>query len=669
LPAIDYLSLAHETGRQLVAAAQWSGDECTWLTFDMERGRRDGGKPPEVAAGGDLYAGVSGVGLFLIELWAVTADRDVLRTALGAAERAWASFSRRSQAPTDAPVALGFYSGSLGVAYFLARVAQLRQSEQHRDRALAVLGTVPGTEARDDGLDVIAGSAGAIAPMLRISKALGWTDGVECARAMGEQILRHAHRGVSGWWWSPGYEWQVRGLTGYGHGAAGFGYGLLELYTATRDPKYRFAAEQAYAYETAMFKATEGNWPDFRNIDLMFLLTAEGGTESVGRSARAGVAFPEWKGLCMTAWCHGAPGIGLTRLRAYQLLNEERYAKDARVAVDATATALADSLQNSSLCHGGFGNAETLRMSEAVFGVKKWNDLIERMVLGQVDKRKRRGHWPSGDRGEVRQPGLLVGEAGSGYFMLRMHSQSVPSILFMTASDEAFEIPNDEADLADLRRADVDSHFRQTLRVFDRLLPELEPMHHIASRGPTEACARRVYDEARRRADDTRDSALRRMLQDAFGLERARFDAEVEYNDFTSEVWRGVRRPEASQVVWASDVFVNASSVSIVDSAFDWGSWLQSNEARPKEIDEGQVYLVYRTRLGIAFRAANPFTATVVDILREPATAQRVTDALLERVGATEPSEAAAWRGKVQELLLALLAAGIVDVDRIGTGQ
>ena len=37
-----------------------------------------------------------------------------------------------------------------------------------------------------------------------------------------------------------------RNLTGFGHGAAGIGYAILELFHATGDAKYRRAAEAAF---------------------------------------------------------------------------------------------------------------------------------------------------------------------------------------------------------------------------------------------------------------------------------------------------------------------------------------------------------------------------------------------------------------------------------------
>ena len=87
----------------------------------------------------------------------------------------------------------------------------------------------------------------------------------------------------------------------------------------------------AFAYERAHFDASEGNWPDLRD--------EPGGT-------RRGQRY-------MTAWCHGAPGIALSRLRAYELLGDETCKDEAITALQTTRkwieTTLASGLSNYSL--------------------------------------------------------------------------------------------------------------------------------------------------------------------------------------------------------------------------------------------------------------------------------------------------------------------------------
>ena len=60
--------------------------------------------------------------------------------------------------------------------------------------------------------------------------------------------------------------WAHQPLTGFAHGAAGVAYALLRLGEATGDTRFLEGAEEAIAYETAVYSATARNWPDFRNV-------------------------------------------------------------------------------------------------------------------------------------------------------------------------------------------------------------------------------------------------------------------------------------------------------------------------------------------------------------------------------------------------------------------
>lgn len=87
-------------------------------------------------------------------------------------------------------------------------------------------------------------------------------------------------------------------LCGLSHGASGLGWALLELGAVTGDDRFSNAACEALRYERSWFDDRAGIWPDLR--------------EMAPGEQLAGAPF----------WCHGAGGIGLVRLRAYQLAGD-----------------------------------------------------------------------------------------------------------------------------------------------------------------------------------------------------------------------------------------------------------------------------------------------------------------------------------------------------------
>jgi lantibiotic modifying enzyme len=209
-----------------------------------------------------------------------------------------------------------------------------------------------------------------------------------------------------------------RNLTGFGHGAAGVGYALLEFFHATGDSKYRKAAESAFAYERHWYDPSQQNWPDLR--------------EQPGQPRPSRKALP-----FITAWCHGAPGIALSRLRAYEILKDSTCKAEALVAVETTRRAIESRLHspnaNYSLCHGLAGNAEVLRFGFAVLesaASEAAKAAPEVAAKGIENFGRGECSWPCGTpAGE--NPSLMLGLAGIGYFYLRLAVPSVPSILIL----------------------------------------------------------------------------------------------------------------------------------------------------------------------------------------------------------------------------------------------
>jgi lantibiotic modifying enzyme len=138
-------------------------------------------------------------------------------------------------------------------------------------------------------------------------------------------------------------------------------------------------------------------------------------------------------------WCHGAPGIALSRIRAYALLSEEVLKSEATRAL-ATTRDLLDRMLDApdgadfSLCHGAGGNAEVLLYSFEVFGPPAAEHLAAagRVAAAGIERYGRpRQPWPSGIRGG-RSPSLMLGLAGTGYLYLRLHDHRTPSVLILT---------------------------------------------------------------------------------------------------------------------------------------------------------------------------------------------------------------------------------------------
>jgi len=402
-----WLETAQLIGVRIAEQAIWHEDRCNWV--GASAGEGPGGEPvlTHATLGADLYGGTAGIAVFLAELAAATGGAGCRRTALGAIRQALA---RKPDLPPT--LTLGLYSGRIGIALAAERVGSLLADDDLLERGLAMVRHLEGTGTE---FDLIGGRAGAIVGLLALQDLLGEPGLLERASRYGEELIGLAVKRARSWSWpSPGNP-RARHLLGFSHGASGAGYALCELAHATKDEAFRDAAEKAFSYERRLFDAREANWPDLRTA-------APSATRAV---------LPAFT----TAWCHGAPGIALSRLRAYELTAAPSHRDEAIVAVATTrrhvqAIAGSDS-GNYSLCHGLCGNAEVLLHAESVLGAG-WEDgkkLAVRVAETGIDSFARPGPtWPCGTKGGE-TPSLMLGLAGIGLFYLRLHDPGVPSIL------------------------------------------------------------------------------------------------------------------------------------------------------------------------------------------------------------------------------------------------
>jgi hypothetical protein len=401
----DLLAAATAIGTALCGAAIWdaSGARCTWVGRSTRAIPVGGAFRPQVASlGPDLYGGLAGVACFLAELFDRTGEDRFRRTAAAALRAAVA----KALAASPPAAGAGLFVGLPGLALAAARVSTRVGEDLAGSLCAAMDGSGP---IEPDSEDVVSGSAGAVLAHLALADHPGWSAARSRAVAAGERLRRSPL--VSGL--APTAPPADRGdpgdnvpLTGLAHGAAGIAVALLSLYARNGDVALRDAGRRAFGYEDALFDPDAGNWPDLRPRE-----------DADERSA--GARF-------MVAWCHGAAGIALCRLRAAELDEAERahHLAIARVALDTTLATLERraplDVADVTLCHGLTGLVEALWVGHSVLG----EDRYAAAARGVADELA--GHVLAG-RPTVSgvlcggpSPALMVGSAGVGYQLLRI---------------------------------------------------------------------------------------------------------------------------------------------------------------------------------------------------------------------------------------------------------
>ncbi len=407
-----FLETANFIGAKLCRDAFWSGNRCNWLGDSMEY-VSNSWTVTHRSCGPELYSGTSGIAVFLARIYEFTNESVYRKTAEGALNHA---LTKVEDIP--ASVRIAFYSGLTGIAYAAITIGEILADEQYVEKGLKLLEKLLKDNENEQGLDIISGSAGAIPAFLYVYSRYQKEFLIELACRHGDHLLNTARKRDFGWSWNTlnmPSENEGNDLTGLAHGTAGIALALLELNSFTGKKRFLVAAEQAFKYEQHWFSSKHENWPDLRNFSQNMINQNEAPTYNI-------------------AWCHGAPGIGLSRVRAYDLSGENIYRIEAETAIQTTIKSLNQanlSQDNFSLCHGRAGNTELLIYASQVFENDNYKSIAEQIGMYGTDVyMKNRIPWPCGVQGGEETPNLMLGLAGIGYFYLRLYDPvKTPMIL------------------------------------------------------------------------------------------------------------------------------------------------------------------------------------------------------------------------------------------------
>lgn len=347
----------------------------------------------------DLYTGQGGVALtlaeYVSEVRAGRADEveGVAETFEGALR---VLVGTEEQTPTPSP---GAFSGAASQVWTWTALHRVLGEDWLLERAAErALLLAEGRLVEDDvEVDLLNGAAGAVVPLLNLADATGQDRWLAAAAHIGRRLENLATLDASG------ARWRTRlnpeGIGGFAHGATGIGWALARLALSDAGcPAERHAwtrlAEQAFAYQEALYQPEHGNWLDVR----------VGAEEDF-----------------FTSWCHGSAGIGIGMLDLYRRAGEPAHLDTAHRAAHAcTAEGFGWS---HTLCHGDLGLWEFL--TSLGFGDPS---VLDGEILTGLEQRGPVG----GLAREAFSPSLMSGLSGVLHTLLRMHrAATLPNPLLL----------------------------------------------------------------------------------------------------------------------------------------------------------------------------------------------------------------------------------------------
>lgn len=312
---------------RLCGAAITAGEDIGWAGLKFYHKNRWSLKPVDLY----LYGGIAGITLVLAKYQQLFPDEKAGRIFSLAAEKMMSHTDALAKTDRHEKVRTGLLEGegSFVPAYlFLYDITK-------DDRYLLYAGrhykAMEPFIWQDGCPDYLSGIAGAGAAAVLLFQRTGEKEYLLSAVKTEKRLWAMRKEQNTGVGWI--LENMERPLAGMAHGGSGILIFYCGLYEATGEKEYLQKAKAVMDYEDSLFSEELGNWLDLR--------------------------APEKDARVMNAWCHGAPGILLARLRLAKITDDKQASVDIERCVKALFEKTTD--QQLCLCHGLAGNLLIMR--------------------------------------------------------------------------------------------------------------------------------------------------------------------------------------------------------------------------------------------------------------------------------------------------------------------
>ncbi len=375
-----------------------------------------------------IYSGNSGILLFFVELYRNHPDPRYLELIRKSCH--WLVNYCKANPTTH----YAFYTGRMGAAYTLLKVYELLEEETFFEQALeitkdcmAMLDQLPPPD-----IDLINGVAGVILVLMHIYNQRPSEDILQKISMFTTHLLNQTYINQNGIYWDRSKK-IIKGLCGLSHGTSGIGWVLLEAGKLFNDRQLTDLSYQTIHYENVLYDKEMRNWPDFRKD-----LYDDASQQRYFKAYQDNDTTIFEKPNNMQAWCHGSPGIGLGRIRFYELTGYKIANADIRRALNSTQNQFSRNTNRpvNILCHGTGGNAVLFIQEYLRTRKTKHLDLARDTALQIIKNYEAEGLYYSGyfSADKAHDTSLFMGLAGIGYFMLmclyptNTHSYLLPAI-------------------------------------------------------------------------------------------------------------------------------------------------------------------------------------------------------------------------------------------------
>ncbi len=667
-------------GEWLLSRAKKESSGMCWETMDMDLERNISWSASE-----SIYTGVSGIVLFFLELHKFTSESKYKTAAVEGMR--WVLNHCKKNPNTY----YSFFTGRMGVSYTLLKMAEAFGESRWTEKALEIAKPCTSILESPFGIDdLINGSSGVVLGLLHLHAATGETWILKAIDVFVKHLIDSAHQGPKGLFWDRSNKC-ISGLCGFSHGAAGIGWVFLELGHYFRNETFYRIAQQAFLYESFFYDETLKNWQDLRK-----------GIYSDKDEEEHREAYLEnnleffTRGGDMNAWCHGAAGIGLSRLRAYELFknafdddnyNHKLFEPDITKAVEKTTRTDIDRKNDNPsfiLCHGGAGNAELFLKAYEIFNDKKYLSLAETVAQNALAYQKEKGKYLSGyrDAGQEEDTSLFMGTTGIGYFYLRLLApHEVPSILMPTVNAAITDTGTLSThssiciSLPGITKQLLKKYFQRTLVIAEKFLPgDLTDFFNNARldiKTKTKPL-KHSFSTFMEKIIPSLPPKKQNCLSDIFSLELEKLKMdEANVSDSFLEIKEKILNERVEKLVDIdTDTFLDLAliiepEISIATTDWNWNLTKKNEWLNNINLEPGIYPLLLKpTPFGIIEKPLSPMSYTILGAFEKGKRVEKARQETIDAFESLAPEQENMLSGKIIEQIKQALLGGILIEER-----
>lgn len=365
---IDILNEAKEIGDFIIAKGVYSegGGQITWADITMNGTDKTRWEVTNIDC--SLYDGLSGVALFLLELYGISKEDRYYK--------AYEKAMLEAISNADFEKTLSAYAGKVSILFPILNEIQKNGKSKFKYYIEDIKKFIKENINNIKEVDWLLGLSGLIALMINAYEILDDDEFLNIAKQMGINLCKnikiHDFKNI-----------------GYGHGCSGIVIALHRLF------KY-------YKNEDFINKANE-------------LIQRE-------RELIEGKEYKE-----QYKWCWGTTGIGLSRLELYENYKEEIILSEIKDSVDKIKNVMK---KDDCICHGNMADIELLYQYSKLLDAE--HDLAYKKLIDVYSNKLNNKYYSIRRMPEFDSVSLFTGLSGIGYQMLRLYDpSSISNVLIL----------------------------------------------------------------------------------------------------------------------------------------------------------------------------------------------------------------------------------------------